>query len=145
MLMRTDPFRDFDRLARTWFEPTEAGRAMPMPYDAYRNGDVVVLQMDLPGIDPTTIELTVERNELRVEAERRRDSVEGRQYLVQERPMGRATRRMFLGENLDTDHLDAEYDHGVLTLRIPLRESAKPRRVSVRSTPESASIPAPGA
>ncbi len=136
MLLRYDPFRELDRFART----SDSERAMP--FDAYRNGDVVVLDIDLPGVDPDSVDLTVERNELRVEATRKRDNVEGRQYLVQERPMGRATRRLFLGENLDTDHLDAEYHQGVLTLRIPLRETAKPRKVEIRAGVPSAAIEA---
>jgi HSP20 family protein len=137
MLLRYDPFRELDRFARA----SESDRP-PMPFDAYRNGDVVVLDIDLPGVEPDSVDLTVERNELRVEATRARENVEGRQYLVQERPMGRATRRLFLGENLDTDHLDAEYHQGVLTLRIPLRETAKPRKVEIRSSSPNAVLEA---
>lgn len=136
MLLRYDPFRELDRVARA----LDTDRAMP--FDAYRHGDVVVLEVDLPGIDPASVDLTVERNELRIEAQRSRPSVEGRQYLVQERSMGRTTRRLFLGENLDTDHLDAEYHQGVLTLRIPLRESAKPRKVEIRATESAPAIEA---
>ncbi len=136
MLLRYDPFRELDRFAR----PLESERTMV--FDAYRHGDVVVLEVDLPGVDPSTVELTVERNELRIEAQRNRPNVEGRQYLVQERPMGRTVRRLFLGENLDTDHLDAEYHQGVLTLRIPLRETAKPRKVEIRATQPAAAIEA---
>jgi HSP20 family protein len=138
MLMRTDPFRELDRLSSRWFGDGER----IMGFDAYRHGDVVVAEFDLPGFDPSSIDLTVERNEVRVEAERPGPSGTDRQYLVQERPTGKFSRRLYLGDNLDTDHVAASYDHGVLTVRIPLRESAKPRRVDVRSGEQAAAIEA---
>jgi HSP20 family protein len=136
MLMRTDPFRNWDRV----FEgvETQSGRAAAM--DAYRVGDVVTVEFDLPGVDPSSIDLQVERGELRLSAERRRHTPDGASYLVQERPELKVTRRVMLGETLDVDHVDAEYRDGVLTLRIPLRESAKPRQVEVRRGSESPAI-----
>ena len=132
MLMRSDPFRDWDRLARGMFGQGD-GAAAWAPLDAYRNGDVVTVEFDLPGVDPESIDIQVERGELRLQAERRGARSEGAQSLVQERFTGMVTRRLMLGEQLDTEHVDADYAAGVLTLRIPLSEAAKPRRVEVRS------------
>ncbi|WP_219415633.1 Hsp20/alpha crystallin family protein [Pseudonocardia nigra] len=132
MLMRTDPFRELDRLTQqflgqtgTWSRPT----AMPM--DAYRSGDEFVVHFDLPGVDPEAIELHVERNVLTVKAERRLAEGEPVETVVAERPHGVFSRQLFLGETLDSERVDARYDAGVLTLRIPVAERAKPRRVEV--------------
>ena len=132
MLMRSDPFRDWDRLARGVFGQGE-GSAAWAPLDAYRNGDVITVEFDLPGVDPASIDIQVERGELRLQAERRAARPEGTQSLAQERFTGTITRRLMLGDQLDTEHVDADYAAGVLTLRIPLSEAAKPRRVEVRS------------
>ena len=129
MLMRTDPFREFDRLAQQVFGATARPAAMAM--DAYRSGDDFVVHFDLPGIDPETIELDVERNVLNVRAERRSPAPEGAETIVAERPTGSFTRQLFLGDNLDTERIDASYDAGVLTLRIPVAEQAKPRRIQI--------------
>ncbi|MEU0410487.1 Hsp20/alpha crystallin family protein [Streptomyces griseorubiginosus] len=129
MLMRTDPFREFDRLAQQVFGSTARPSAMTM--DAYRSGDDFVVHFDLPGIDPETIELDVERNVLNVRAERRSPAPEGAELIVAERPTGSFTRQLFLGDTLDTERIDASYDAGVLTLRIPVAEQAKPRRIQI--------------
>ncbi|MFJ4617840.1 Hsp20/alpha crystallin family protein [Streptomyces sp. NPDC088812] len=129
MLMRTDPFRDFDRLAQQVFGTANRPAAMTM--DAYRSGDDFLVHFDLPGIDPETIELDVERNVLNVRAERRSPAPEGAEVLVAERPTGTFTRQLFLGDTLDTDRIDASYEAGVLTLRIPVAEQAKPRRIQI--------------
>lgn len=133
MLMRTDPFRDFDRLAQQVFgTPGTWSRPTVMPMDAYRAGDEFVVSFDLPGLDPEAIELDIERNVLTVKAERRPtaagDNVE---MQVAERPLGVFSRQLFLGDSLDTEHIKADYDAGVLTLRIPVAEQAKPRRIEV--------------
>ncbi|MFI7414589.1 Hsp20/alpha crystallin family protein [Streptomyces sp. NPDC049627] len=128
MLMRTDPFREFDRLAQQVFGST---RPAVMPMDAYRSGDDFIVHFDLPGIDPETIELDVERNVLNVRAERRSPAPEDAEQLVSERPTGTFTRQLFLGDTLDTDRVDASYEAGVLTLRIPVAEQAKPRRIQI--------------
>jgi len=134
MLMRTDPFRELDRLSQqmlgsnpgTWSRPT----AMAM--DAYRAGDEFVVSFDLPGVSPDAIELEVERNVLTVKAERRPvASGEHVEMQVAERPLGVFSRQLFLGDALDTDHVDAAYDAGVLTLRIPIAEKAKARKISI--------------
>ena len=131
MLMRTDPFRDFDRLAQQVFgTPT---RPAAMPIDAFRKGDEFVVQFDLPGIDTSSIDLTVERNVLTVHAERRREEAEGLELLMGERPQGTFSRQLFLGDTLDTDQIEAEYRDGVLTLRLPITEKAKPRRVPIQA------------
>ncbi|MER6343247.1 Hsp20/alpha crystallin family protein [Streptomyces sp. NPDC001595] len=129
MLMRTDPFRDLDRLAQQVFNT--AARPAAMPMDAYRSGDDFVVHFDLPGIDPETIELDVERNILSVRAERRSPAPEGAELIASERPAGTFTRQLFLGDTLDTERIDASYEAGVLTLRIPVAEAAKPRRIQI--------------
>ncbi|MGW2646519.1 Hsp20/alpha crystallin family protein [Streptomyces sp. NPDC001393] len=129
MLMRTDPFRELDRLAQQFLG--EATRPAAMPMDAYRAGDDFLVHFDLPGIDPETIELDVERNVLNVRAERRNPAPEDAEMLVAERPTGTFTRQLFLGDTLDTDRIDASYEAGVLTLRIPVAEQAKPRRIQI--------------
>ncbi|UDY37553.1 Hsp20/alpha crystallin family protein [Dermatobacter hominis] len=126
MLMRTDPFRQWDRL------PDQSGAPMGAAMDAYRLGDVVTVQFDLPGVDPDSLDLQIERGELRLNARRRFAAPEGARYLIRERMDSTVTRRLMLGDVLDVDHVDAEYHDGVLTLRIPLSESAKPRRIDVR-------------
>ena len=122
MLMRADPFRDADRL----FEQLvgTSGRPAVMHVDAERDGDWFHVYFDLPGVDPDSIDLTVERN---VPA---RDDVES---VIAERPMGVFSRQLFLGDTLDPDKLEATYDAGVLTLRIPISDRAKPRRISIGS------------
>jgi HSP20 family protein len=132
MLMRTDPFRDFDRLAQQVFgTPT---RPAAMPIDAFRKGDEFVVQFDLPGIDTASIDLTVERNVLTVHAERRREEGGGVELLIGERPQGTFSRQLFLGDTLDTDRIEADYRDGVLTLRLPITEKAKPRRVPIQAS-----------
>jgi HSP20 family protein len=136
MLMRTDPFREFDRLAQQAFGAASGTWSRPaaMPMDAYRHGDEFVIEFDLPGVDPTAVELSVERNVLTVKAERRptlrNEHVE---MQVSERPLGVYSRQLFLGESLDSERISADYHSGVLTLRIPVAEKAKPRTISISS------------
>ncbi|MFF4211068.1 Hsp20/alpha crystallin family protein [Streptomyces sp. NPDC001796] len=129
MLMRTDPFRELDRLTQQVFGG--AARPAAMQMDAYRSGDELVVHFDLPGVDPESIDLDVERHVLNVRAERRSAAPEGADMLVAERPTGTFTRQLFLGDTLDTERIDASYDAGVLTLRIPVAEEAKPRRIQI--------------
>jgi HSP20 family protein len=128
MLMRFDPFREVDRLFEQLSTP---GRPVGMPMDAYRRGDSFVVHFDLPGVDPGSIDLTVEKNALNVKSERRWNRAEGDEIIVTERPQGTFTRQLFLGEGLDYDKIEARYDNGVLTLTIPVAETAKPRKVEV--------------
>jgi HSP20 family protein len=130
MLMRTDPFRDLDRVAQQVFgTPT---RPAAMPIDAYRSGERFVVHFDLPGTAPDSIELTVERNVLTVHARRERTTTDDQELLIGERPYGTFSRQLFLGDSLDTDQIAASYRDGVLTLEIPIAERAKPRRVEIQ-------------
>lgn len=129
MLMRTDPFRDFDRLA----EAVLGTRALPamMPMDAYRDDGTFVVHLDLPGVSTDSIDLTVEQNVLTVHAERKPPLGESAERVVDERSYGVFSRQMFLGDSLDADRLTANYEAGVLTLTIPIAEKAKPRKVEI--------------
>ena len=140
MLMRTDPFRELDRLtsqllggaqgaqAGTWSRPN------PMPLDAWREGEQFVVCFDLPGVDKDAIELDVERDVLTVKAERRPAATgENVEMQVSERPIGVFSRQLFLGDALDAEHITADYDRGVLTLRIPVAQAAKPRKIQITS------------
>ena len=131
MLMRFDPLRDFDRLV----QPTAARSRLPvMPMDAYRREDRFVVHFDVPGVDPSSIELTVEKNVLTVSADRRWEPAEGDEVLISERPQGSFSRQLFLGEGLDADRIEATYDNGVLSVTVPVAEQAKPRRVEISSS-----------
>lgn len=132
MLMRTDSFRDLDRLTQQFFGT--AARPAAMPMDAYRKGTDFYVHVDLPGMDPDSIDLTVEQNVLTITAERPQASVDGAEMIVNERPSGSFSRQLFLGETLDVDAIAAEYHAGVLTLTIPVREAAKPRKLSIASS-----------
>ncbi|MFE9796064.1 Hsp20/alpha crystallin family protein [Streptomyces goshikiensis] len=133
MLMRTDPFREMDRIVQqlsgtsgTWSKPSV------MPMDAYRQGEEYVIAFDLPGVMPEAIDIDVERNMLTVKAERRpaakSDTV---QMELSERLLGVFSRQIMLADTLDTERIEADYDAGVLTLRIPIAERAKPRKISI--------------
>src|SRR5512142_528660 len=124
MLMRTDPFRELDRLTQQVLGT--AARPAAMPMDAYRQGDSFYIHLDLPGISADSISLTVEQNVLTVRAERAPVEADGAELLIAERPYGTYTRQVFLGETLDADKIAADYAAGVLTLTIPVHESASP-------------------
>jgi HSP20 family protein len=131
MLVRTDPFRELERLSQqlTGAFGTTA-RPTVMPMDAWRAGDEFVVEFDLPGVDPSTVDLDVERNVLTVRAER--PSLNGEhELLAAERPRGVFSRQLILGDNLDTEKVQANYVSGVLTLRIPVAEKAKPRKIEI--------------
>ena len=146
MLMRTDPFREIDRLTQQLFANSNGGslsRPLAMPMDAYRHGDEFVVALDLPGVDPEAIELDVERNVLTVKVERSPIRAEEHvEMQVAERPVGIFSRQLFLGDSLATDQIAAEYDSGVLTLRIPVSERAKPRRIEIASADDRQTITA---
>ena len=143
MLMRTDPFRELDRFAQqvlgtttgTWSRPSS------MPMDAYRDKDEFVVAFDLPGVAADAIDVRVERNVLTVRAERRPIEHQG-EVQLSERPLGVFSRQLFLGDSLDTDRIAADYESGVLTLRIPVLEKAKPRRVEISTTGDRKQIDA---
>jgi HSP20 family protein len=137
MLMRTDPFRELDRLTQQLFNTGTLARPAVMPMDAYREGDHFVVHFDLPGVDSDSIDLDVERNVLTVKAERRAETGENVEVIVSERPRGVFSRQLFLGDTLEADRIEASYNAGVLTLRIPVAERAKPRKIEIKSAPES--------
>ncbi|WP_458687773.1 Hsp20/alpha crystallin family protein [Nocardia tengchongensis] len=128
MLMRTDPFRDLDRLTQQVFGTPARPAAMPM--DAWREGDEFFVEFDLPGIDPDSLDLDVERNVVTVKAARPQLD-QSRSMIAAERTRGVFSRQLFLGENLDTDAIRADYRDGVLRLIVPIAEKAKPRKIEI--------------
>jgi HSP20 family protein len=140
MLMRTDPFRELDRMAQQALGTRMRPAVMPM--DAYRDGDRFFVHFDLPGVDPNSINLTVEKNVLTVAAERQWQATESQEVIASERPQGNFSRQLFLGEGLDTERVSANYDNGVLTVTIPIAERAKPRKVEVTSGGDARQIEA---
>jgi HSP20 family protein len=133
-LMRFDPFRDWERMSEQVLSGRTAPRAMPM--EAFRRGDEFFVVLDLPGIDPNDVDVTVERNVVTVRAVRRPIRDESAEPIIDERPQGEFSRQLFLGDNLDTSRLSADFERGVLTIRIPVAESSKPRRVEIGSQAE---------
>jgi HSP20 family protein len=132
MLMRTDPFRELDRLTQQLFGQNGTwSRPAVMPMDAYRDGEQFVVHFDLPGMDPSSVDLNVERNVLTVKAERVPSYGDDVELQVAERPRGVFSRQLFLGDTLNPDQIEASYDAGVLTLRIPIAEKAKPRKIEI--------------
>jgi HSP20 family protein len=137
MLMRFDPLREFDRVFdQAWSQTRQAA----VPMDAYRHEDSFVINLDLPGVDPASIELTVERNALTISAERHWQPVEGDQVVAAERRHGTFTRQLFLGDGLDSEKVHATYENGVLTVTVPVADRAKPRRIEVTSEPRREAI-----
>jgi len=137
MLMRTDPFRELDRLTQQVFgNAGTLARPSAMPMDAWQEGEEFIVEFDLPGVDPASIDLDVERNVLTVRAERQ--GLPGdRELLAAERPRGVFSRQLMLGDTLDTDRVQAGYQGGVLTLRIPVAERAKPRKIQITQSEET--------
>jgi HSP20 family protein len=138
LLTSIDPFvqefeRQFDRLTRSAFAATE-GAGGVMPLDGIRRNNEVLLRFDLPGVDPASIEVTVDRGVLSVSAQRQEELTEDDRVFVRERLMGTFTRRVYLSEHLDSERIEADYDNGVLTLRLPVTEKARPRKVEIRSS-----------
>jgi HSP20 family protein len=132
MLMRTDPFRELDRLTQQLFGQNGTwSRPAVMPMDAYRDGEQFVVHFDLPGVDASSVDLNVERNVLTVKAERVPSYGDDVELQVAERPRGVFSRQLFLGDTLNLDQIEASYDAGVLTLRIPIAEKAKPRKIEI--------------
>ncbi|MCX7619211.1 MAG: Hsp20/alpha crystallin family protein [Acidimicrobiales bacterium] len=132
MLLRFDPFRELDRWTE---EMTQVARTPAIPMDAVRKGDQVHLTFDLPGFDPSSIDLQVERNVLSVKAERHWERAEDEQVLAAERRHGTFTRQLFLSDNLDGSRVQASYHDGLLEVTIPIAETAKPRKIEVTAGP----------
>jgi len=129
VLLRFDPFRELDRLTEEL--DRAATRPTPLPMDAFRRGNHVVAQLDVPGVRAEDVDITVERNVLTVRATRRADVAEGDQRIVAERRHGELVRQLMLGDVLDPHRVEADVTDGVLTLRIPIAETAAPRKVEV--------------
>jgi HSP20 family protein len=142
MLMRTDPFRELDRLAQQVLGTTGTwSRPATMPMDAYRDGDVYVIALDIPGVSTDAIDIDVERNMLTVKAERRPTAKDDNvQMELSERPLGVFSRQLMLADTLDAERIEADYEAGVLTLRIPIAERAKPRKITIGGSSERRQI-----
>ena len=130
-LMRFDPFRDLERMTEQAFGQGRGSRAMPI--EALRRGGQFIVALDLPGVDPDAVDVSVERNVVTVRARREPLAREGDEVLIDERPRGAFSRQFFLGDNLDSKRLSAEFDRGVLVLSIPVAESSQPRKVQIVS------------
>lgn len=136
--MTFDPFGDLDRLTSQLAQFRPGPKYMPV--DMRREGDRYVVQADLPGIDPGSIDVDLDGNVLTIRAERTPDDGEGGKWIMQERPIGSFHRRFTLGDGLDTEAISARYDNGVLSVLIPVSERAKPRKITIDAAPEQASI-----
>ena len=135
MLMRTDPFRELDRLTQLTRQLAgTSARGTTMPLEAWRQDGEFVVEFDLPGVDPETIDVGVERNVLTVRAERHTHRPDEAELVADERPEGLFSREMILGDALDTGKIEANYQDGVLTLRVPVAEEAKPRKIDVQAS-----------
>ena len=137
LLTSFDPFtQEFDRFARRVFGTTDGGavtRRSVIPMDSIRRKDEVELRFDLPGIDPESIEVTVDRGVLTVSASRAEEYAESERPYRRERVMGTFTRRVYLSDSLDSEKIDAAYTNGVLTVRLPLLEKSQPRKVEIHT------------
>jgi HSP20 family protein len=131
MLVRTDPFRELDRVASQVFGTTARPAVMPM--DAWRDGETFVIEFDLPAVDPDSVDLDVERNVLTVRAERLQSTGPEVELIASERPRGVFSRQVILGDALDTENISATYRSGVLRLNIPVAEKAKPKKIAISS------------
>lgn len=128
MLLQHDPFRELDRLTQAF---GTAARPTAMPLDAWKEGDDFVVELDLPGVDPGKIDLDVERNVLTIRAERLAHIPDAAETIASERPWGVFSRQLILGDALDTEHVTADYESGVLKLRVPIAPQARPRKITV--------------
>lgn len=135
LLSQNDPFRDFDQFFRRMSSRNEEVNGMAM--DAYRRGSNVWVHIDLPGVSPDSVDISVERSVLTIEAQRDWERKEGDQMYLLERPRGRFRRQVHLGESLDQEGIEAMFDDGVLTLRIPISERAKPRKITIGTEPSA--------
>jgi HSP20 family protein len=141
MIIRTDPFREFDRLTQQLLGATGTkAHPAPMPMDAYRDGDTFFLHFDVPGMDPGSLGLKVERNVLTISCERKPVAPEQAAYVAAERPNGSFSRQVFLGESLDSERIAAHYDAGVLTVTLPVAEKATLRRVEITGGAKQAQL-----
>lgn len=137
--MTFDPFSELDRLANGLTQQLRTGpRAVPV--DLVKDGDRYILNADLPGVDPGSIDIDLDGNLLTIRAERTAAAYDGAQWLVQERRSGSYLRQFTLGEGLDTESISASYDNGILSLVIPVSERAKPRKIQLTTSDDQTSI-----
>ena len=142
MAIGYDPFREFEQVTQQLLSGGRAPRSFPM--DAYRRGDKFFVHLDLPGVDPSSIDITVEAGTLSISAERRFEQKEEDEIIVNERPQGRFSRDLRVGTAIDVDRIGAEYQDGVLTLSLPVSERAKPRTIQVQARGETQQAIEPG-
>lgn len=137
MAMYFDPFRDLDRYAASILDSRQGPRLMPI--DLHKDGDLYILNADLPGIDPGSVDVDVDGQLLTIRAERspRNSDVK---WLAHERPTGSFLRQLNLGDGIDTAHISATYDNGVLSITIPVSEKAKPRKVEIQTGAPSSPV-----
>jgi HSP20 family protein len=139
MAMVFDPFRDMDRLMAGLLSGRQGLRVVPM--DLYKEGDHYILDADLPGVDPGSIDINVEGQVLTIRAERTLRSTEGINWLTQERPSGSFMRQLSLGDGIDPERITASYENGVLSVTIPVSERAKARKIEVGTSSSESAIP----
>jgi HSP20 family protein len=142
-VLRFDPFRDLDRLTEQMLGVPTGTRRSPrfMPMDLFRSGDHYVLLADLPGVDPGSVDVSVDNGTLTIRAERSARSDETVEWVASERFTGSYMRQLSLGDGLDTDRIEAAYENGVLSVTIPVAEKAKPRRIEVQASTGATVIP----
>ena len=140
-MMRIDPFRELDRLSQELLRGTLA-RPVALTMDAWKDDDTFVVEFDIPGVDSDSIDLDIERNLLTVTAERQSRTREDVEVIAEERATGKFRRQVMLSDNLDPDAAQAQYTNGVLTVRIPVAEKAKPRKIEISSSPDQKEISA---
>ena len=133
MAMLFDPFRELDRVASSLLDSRQGPRLMPI--DLHKDGDLYILNADLPGIDPGSVDVDVDGQLLTIRAERTAHGADVK-WLAHERPSGSFLRQLNLGDGIDTEHISANYDNGVLSVMIPVSEKAKPRKVAVQTGAE---------
>ncbi len=124
-----DVLNQFDRLASSVFDTARTPRLMPV--DLFRDGDQYVLSADLPGIDPASVDLDVDGQLLTIRADRMAPASENVKWIAHERPYGSYMRQFTLGDGVDLENITANYEHGVLSVIIPVAERAKPRKIQV--------------
>lgn len=135
MVPRNDPFAELTALMNSTLRQGPSSPIMPL--DLYREGDTFVATLDLPGVDPASIDIDVEDRTMTIRAERKPHATEGMQWISHERPTGTFARQLTLGYGLDLANVVASYTDGVLTLTIPVAEEAKPRKIAVSHRPSS--------
>jgi HSP20 family protein len=134
MSMSFDPFSQLDRIAHSVFDTSRQPRIMPV--DLFREGDQYILNADLPGVDPGSVDVDVDGHLLTIRAQRSAANRENSRWLAQERPFGSYMRQFSIGDDVNAEGISANYDNGVLSVVIPIAERAKPRKITVESVSE---------